>query len=228
VRARIAAAATGCGRDPAEVTLIAVTKTWPTPDVARLVELGLTDFAENRDAEAAQKVAECTALGLHGLRWHFVGQVQTNKARSVVQSCDVVHSVDRRRLVESLDAACERAGRSIDVLVQVNLDEAGGPDRAESTPRGGVPVEGVLELCAAVSRVRWLRLRGLMGVAPRRRPAAPAFAALHRCAIAIRAAHPEANWVSAGMSTDLEAAIAHGATHVRVGSGLLGTRPSAR
>jgi pyridoxal phosphate enzyme (YggS family) len=222
VRARIAAAATACGRDPAEVTLIAVTKTWPATDVARLVGLGVHDFAENRDAEAAAKAAECTALGVRGLRWHFVGQVQTNQAASVAGYADVVHSVDRDRLVARLAAACERTGRSLDVLVQVSLDAAAGPGR------GGAAPSTVAELCAAVVAAPRLRLRGLMGVAPLGAPPGRAFAMLHRCAVSVRAEHPDASWISAGMSGDLEAAIEHGATHVRVGSGLLGTRPPKR
>ncbi len=228
VRTRIRAAAIASGRDPTGVTLIAQTKTWPAADVARLAELGVTDFAENRDAEAAGKAAECAALGVGGLRWHFVGQLQTNKARSVAEHADVVHSVDRDRLVDSLAAACERSGRWLDVLVQMNLDPPAGPGRPGPAARGGAPPEEVAGLCAAVARTDRLRLRGLMGVAPIGVPPDGAFAALARCAAEIRTVHPDANWISAGMSTDLEAAIAHGATHVRVGSGLLGKRPLTR
>jgi hypothetical protein len=228
VRDRIRAAATACGRDPAGVTLIAVTKTWPAADVARLVELGVTDFAENRDAEAADKAAECVALGLRGLRWHFVGQLQTNKARSVAEYVDVVHCVDRDRLVESLAAACERSGRWLDVLVQMNLDPPAEPDRSGPSGRGGAIAAEVAGLCAAVARADRLRLCGLMGVAPPGLPPDRAFATLARAAAAVQAVHPAANWISAGMSGDLEAAVAHGATHVRVGSGLLGKRPGTR
>jgi hypothetical protein len=228
VRERIRAAAVACGRDPTGVTLIAVTKTWPAADVARLAELGLTDFAENRDAEAAGKAAECAVLGLRGVRWHFIGQLQTNKARSVAEYADVVHSVDRGRLVESLVAACERSGRCLDVLVQLNLDLPAGPGRSGAAPRGGAAAADIAGLCVAVQRADRLRLRGLMGVAPPGRPPDGAFAALARCAADVRAVHPEADWISAGMTTDLEAAIAYGATHVRVGSGLLGKRPRRR
>lgn len=228
VRTRIRAAAVASGRDPTAVTLIAVTKSWPAADVARLAELGLTDFAENRDAEAAGKAAECAALGLRGLRWHFVGQLQTNKARSVAEYADVVHSVDRDRLIDSLSAACERSGRCLDVLVQMNLDPPVGPGRSAPAARGGAAPGDVAGLCAVVERADRLRLRGLMGVAPPGLPFDGAFAALAACAAAVRAVHPDANWISAGMSTDLEAAIAHGATHVRVGSGLLGKRPLTR
>jgi pyridoxal phosphate enzyme (YggS family) len=226
VQGRIAAAAGSCGRDPGEITLIAVTKTWPASDVARLSEMGVVDFAENRDAEAAAKVAECAAAGLSGLVWHFVGQVQTNKARSVAEHVDVVQSVDRERLVDALAAACERAGRSIDVLVQVDLDPAAA--QAGFRGRGGALPEAVPGLCAAVAVAPGLRLRGLMAVAPLGEDPDPAFARLARCAASVRVAHPAANWISAGMSGDLEAAIAHGATHVRVGSGLLGTRSISR
>jgi hypothetical protein len=228
VRTRIRAAAVASGRDPAGVTLIAVTKSWPAADVARLAELGVTDFAENRDAEAAGKAAECAALRVGELRWHFVGQLQTNKARSVAEYADVVHSLDRDRLVDSLAAACERSGRCLDVLVQVNLDPPAGPGRSAPAARGGAAPGDVAGLCAMVDGVDRLRLRGLMGVAPPGLPSDGAFAALARRAAAVRAVHPDASWISAGMSTDLEAAIAHGATHVRVGSGLLGKRPLTR
>src|SRR5260221_3790683 len=136
VRARIAAACEPAGRPADDVTLIAVTKTFPASDVRLLVELGVTDIGENRDQEAARKAAECADLD-PGPRWHFVGQLQVNKARSVVRYADVIHSVDRLRLVEVLGGRARAAGRVITCLVQVDLD----PEPASGTRpegRGGL------------------------------------------------------------------------------------------
>ncbi|MFD0824006.1 alanine racemase, partial [Micromonospora zhanjiangensis] len=125
VRDRIAAACVAAGRDPGEVTLIAVTKTYPAGDVALLADLGVTDVGENRDQEAAAKAAELAAAGLD-LRWHFVGRLQRNKCRSVVGYADVVHSVDSARLAVALAEAADRRGRTVQALVQVSLDGAAG------------------------------------------------------------------------------------------------------
>jgi pyridoxal phosphate enzyme (YggS family) len=222
VRARIAAAGAAAGRDPAEVTLIAVTKTWPLSDVRHLVELGVRDVGENRDAEAREKAQEAAASGVTGIRWHFIGQVQSNKARSIARYADAVHSVDRLRLVTALSTGAVEAGRTVDALLQVDLDPAGG-----DVGRGGVAPGGVPELADAVASAPGLRLRGVMAVAPLGRDPAPAFATLAEVAARLRSDHPDAVWISAGMSGDLEVAVGAGATHVRVGSGLLGNRALA-
>jgi PLP dependent protein len=215
VRARISAACSAAGRSDGEVTLVAVTKTFPVSDIALLSELGVTDVGENRDAEAAPKAARCTALQLP-LTWHFVGQLQTNKAASVVSYAHVVHSVDRLRLVGALGSRARAAGRSVTCLVQVSLD--GDPGR------GGV-LPGQLEAVAdAVAGEGGLVLGGVMAVAPLSVPAGTAFAELRRLAELVRASHPQAVMISAGMSGDLEDAIGQGATHVRVGTALLGGR----
>lgn len=213
VRARIAAACVGAGRDPADVRLVAVTKTFPAADVRRLAGLGVTDVGENRDAEAAGKVA---ALGDLPLRWHFVGQLQTNKAASVAGYAYWVHSVDRPRLVDALAVGAARAGRRVGCLLQVSLDGAPG--------RGGVAPAALAELAAAVAVRAELRLAGVMALAPLGADPDAAFARLATLAAALRQAYPDATAVSAGMSSDLEAAIRHGATHVRVGTALLGGR----
>jgi pyridoxal phosphate enzyme (YggS family) len=223
VRARIEAACAAAGRDPAEITLIAVTKTWPDSDVRSLVELGVPDLGENRDAEAAAKAAAAETAGLEGIRWHFVGQVQTNKARSVARYADVVHSVDRLRLISALAAGATEAGRELGALIQVDLSPPGAGEG-----RGGAAPADVPSLADAVSGSSGLRLLGVMAVAPLGEPPGPAFARLAEVAAELRSAHPAATWVSAGMSGDLEVAVGAGATHVRVGSGLLGNRPSAR
>ncbi|MFB8045354.1 YggS family pyridoxal phosphate-dependent enzyme [Streptomyces hydrogenans] len=222
VEERITAACAAVGRPREEVTLIVVTKTYPASDVRILHGLGVRDVAENRDQDAAPKAAACADLDL---TWHFVGQLQTNKVRSVVGYADVVQSVDRLKLVSSLSAAAERAGRELGCLIQVALDaESGG--RGD---RGGVAPDGVEELAAALDEAPGLRLGGLMTVAPlvgeyagRQRAA---FDRLMDLSTALRATRPAANMVSAGMSADLEDAIAAGATHVRVGTAVLGVRP---
>ncbi|HLZ36239.1 MAG TPA: YggS family pyridoxal phosphate-dependent enzyme [Mycobacteriales bacterium] len=219
LRSRLAAACAAAGRDPGEVTLVAVTKTFPAFDVRLLAELGVRDVGENRDQEAAPKTAACADLDL---TWHFVGRLQTNKCRSVATYATVVHSVDRPRLVPALAAAAAHAGRTVTALVQVSLD----PDADASDPgRGGAPPAEVLALADAVAAADGLRLGGVMGIAPLAGDPEPAFARLAELARAVRARHPHAAIVSAGMSGDLEAAIRRGATHVRVGTALLGGRP---
>ena len=216
VRDRIEEACAAVGRDPDGVTLVAVTKTFPASDVRILADLGVTDIGENRDQEARAKRDECSDLAL---RWHFVGQLQRNKARSVAGYADVVHSVDRLSLVTALSTAAVQAGREITALVQVGLDEA-----ANSGDRGGVPADLAPDLADAVAIAPGLRLGGVMAVAPLGGDVDAAFATLARTAERIRDQHPSAGIVSAGMSGDLEQAIRHGATHVRIGTALLGHR----
>ena len=211
VNARIGAACGAAGRSPDDVVLVAVTKTWPVSDAVLLRDLGVTDLAENRDQEAAEKAAAVT-----GVRWHFVGQLQTNKARSVARYADVVHAVDRDQLVDALAAGALRSGREVEALVQVSLD--GDP------ARGGAQLDHVAALADRVAASEGLRLGGVMAVAPLGLPAREAFARLAVVAAEVRAAHPAAVVISAGMSDDLEDAIAAGATHVRVGSAILGSR----
>jgi PLP dependent protein len=222
VRARIAAACAGAGRDPREVTLVAVTKTYPAEDVALLAGLGVRDVGENRDQEAAPKAAAVTALGAD-VRWHFVGQLQRNKCRSVVGYADLVHSVDSVRLAAALaEAASRYRDRPLDVLVQVSID--GDLDRG-GAGRGDVPPDRVIDrVAAAVAQSGALRLVGVMAMAPLAWRPEDAFALLAEEAQRLRASHPAATVVSAGMSDDLEAAVAHGATLVRIGSALLGKR----
>ncbi|GGW92931.1 YggS family pyridoxal phosphate-dependent enzyme [Streptomyces chryseus] len=222
VEERIATACAAAGRARDEVTLIVVTKTYPASDVRLLAELGVRHVAENKDQEAAPKAAESADLPVS---WHFVGQLQTNKVRSVASYADVVQSVDRAKLVTALSTAAVRAERELDCLIQVALDAESG-ERGE---RGGVAPDGVEELAAKVAGAPGLRLGGLMTVAPLAGPYAgreqAAFERLMELSSSLRSAHPAANMVSAGMSTDLEQAVAAGATHVRVGTAVLGVRP---
>jgi PLP dependent protein len=208
VTARVGAACAGCGRDPAEITLVAVTKTFPASDLRVLADLGIGDIGENRDQEAAAKHEQCAALPL---RWHFVGRLQRNKCRSVARYADVVHSVDRPGLVDALSAAAVAAGRTVSALVQVSLD--------------GPSLDAVwLELADRVVAAPGLSIGGVMAVAPLGEDPEKAFARLARVAAAVRAGHPTATAISAGMSGDFESAIRQGATHLRVGTALLGRR----
>lgn len=229
VRGRIDAAASAANRDSAQVRLVAVTKTFPARDVALLAGLGVGDFGENRDQEAAAKTTEVARLRPEGaLRWHMVGRLQRNKARSVVDWADMVQSVDSERLAEALDRAARNAlrdghrQRPLDVLIQVSLDTA------EATQhRGGCPLSGVAALAEHIASAEGLLLRGVMAVAPLGTEPEPAFERLAAVAARLRESHPEAVVVSAGMTSDFEAAIMYGSTCVRVGTALLGRRPLA-
>jgi pyridoxal phosphate enzyme (YggS family) len=228
VRERIQAACAAAGREPGEVTTVVVTKFFPASDIEHLVELGVADIGENKDQEAAAKVDELPEAVRRGLRVHFIGQLQTNKVRSVVRYADLVHSVDRPKLARTLDRAAgsaveagERDG-PLPVLLQVDLEEG---DRAG---RGGAAPGELDELAAQVATAEHLHLRGLMAVAPPdlgEAGTAAAFERLHACAESVREQHPGADVLSAGMSGDLEHAVRHGATHLRVGSAILGPRP---
>jgi PLP dependent protein len=222
VRGRIEAACLAAGRAQAEVRLIAVTKTFPASDVMLLKRLGLDDFGENRDQEASRKAAECAAAGVRP-HWHFIGQLQVNKAGSVATYADVVHSVDRPRLVDALGRRATLAGREISCLVQVSLD-AEPPAGADHQGRGGARPDQVLGLAEAINAEPGLSLAGVMAVAPLGQPARPAYARLREIAESVRSEFPFAAAISAGMSDDLGEAIAEGATHVRIGTALLGGR----
>lgn len=219
VRADIAEACAAAGRGPDEVTLVAVTKTFPVSDLRAVAGLGVTDLGENREHELSSKVPECADLYV---RWHFVGQLQSKKARSVVRYADVVHSVDRPSLVDALSKAGTAAGRTVRCLLQVSLsDDSGRPGR------GGVAPAELDRIADQVAGADGLELGGLMAVAPLGADPDRAFAELEQAAGRLRAVHPGASWLSAGMSADLGPAVRHGATHVRIGRALLGDRPLA-
>ncbi|MBO1766942.1 YggS family pyridoxal phosphate-dependent enzyme [Allobranchiibius sp. GilTou38] len=221
VQERIAAACASAGRDRGKVSLIVVTKFFPAQDVLRLHALGVRDIGESRDQEAAAKVADLATDVRADLRVHFIGQLQSNKAPHVSAYADVVHSVDRAKIVAALDRGAVAHERAPQVLVQVDLsgDDAG---------RGGASPDQVAELADRIAASQALRLRGVMAVAPLDGDAGAAFARLREVAADVRAHHPGATWISAGMSGDLESAVAAGATHLRVGSAILGSRPPRR
>jgi hypothetical protein len=214
VRGRIADACAASGRDPREVTLIAVTKTYPASDIVTLARLGVLDIGENKDQEARAKISE---LGDIGVRWHIVGRLQTNKARSVVGYAHAVHSLDRAKLARALaDAAADRRAEPLDVFVQISLDD--------DEKRGGVARDQAEALADLAAERAELRLAGVMAIPPVESDPDRSFAELRELATRIRASHPGAVAISAGMSADIEAAVRNGATHVRVGTALLGRR----
>jgi pyridoxal phosphate enzyme (YggS family) len=219
VRARIADACEAVGRDPRSVTLIAVTKTFPAADVAILASIGVTDVGENRDQEAAAKVAETAALlgDAPPPRWHFVGRLQSRKSRSVAGYASAVHSIDRIELVDKLADAVASAGRApLEAFVQVSLDA--------DPARGGAVAEAVPDIAGAVVARPELVLRGVMTVLPLDSDPDTGFGRLAEIAHEVRREYPQADAISAGMSADLEAAVRHGSTHVRLGTALLGRR----
>ena len=213
--AQVKSACLAANRNFSEVTIIAVTKTWPAADVDLLAHLGVTNVGENRDQEAAAKKLEVQASNL---TWHAIGQVQTNKAKSIVQWADAVHSVDRIELVHALAKVMPTRNRPLDVFIQINLD----PDVRQE--RGGLRDGDVLELAEQICAIPGLNLMGVMGVAPVNEDAAQAFAALERSSLQLRQHMPAAQYISAGMSADYEIALKYGATHLRLGSVILGHR----
>jgi pyridoxal phosphate enzyme (YggS family) len=208
IRDRVASAAEGAGRDPKEITLIAVTKTFPVTDVKILYELGVRDFGENRDQEGSLKFSELPG----DCNWHFQGQIQSNKLKSIAIWADVIHSIDdisHAKKLSSLVAAK-------DIFVQVSLDNLPG--------RGGVNPDQLLDFLGEVRALANLKVRGLMAVAPLDEPPLAAFKRLKTLSEMVIKTHPDAWEISAGMSNDFEAAISQGATHIRIGSQILGVR----
>ncbi|WP_084480841.1 YggS family pyridoxal phosphate-dependent enzyme [Nocardia grenadensis] len=218
--ARIDAACAAAGRDPGEVRLLPVTKYFPASDIAALYRLGRRDFGESRPQEAGAKAAE---LDRPGMRWHLIGRLQRNKARQVVRWAHAVHSVDSERLATALAAATAAAldagerSTPLKVLIQVSLDA--------DPARGGVDPAALPTLADRIADAAELRLAGIMAIPPRAADPDAEFARLAELHARLRTGHPGATALSAGMSDDLERAIAHGSTCVRVGTALMGARP---
>ena len=207
VRDEISKAVASAGRSLDEITLIAVTKTFPASDVEILRDLGITHFGENRDSDAAPKAS--TVAGT----WHFQGQIQSNKLKSITTWANVIHSLDEIRHFEVIEKS---APHPLDIFCQVSLDGSEG--------RGGVNEQMLYELAQAIEKSATHRLQGLMAVAPLGVDPADAFSKLSAIHKAFMADFPKANKLSAGMSGDYKEAIAHGATHIRIGSSILGSR----
>ncbi len=226
VRERLDRACAAAGRPPNSVQLLAVTKNFPATDVAQLVDLGCVAFGEAREQEGTAKVAELARLRPDARpSWHMLGRLQRNKVRSVARWARRVESVDSGRLLSALDNAAGAAlsdgtrTTQLEVLIQVSID--GDPSR------GGCPPDAFDVLLDRAAAAEHVRLRGLMAVAPLGSDPDEAFAAVRELWAGIREHHPEADELSIGMSTDLEAAVRHGSTCVRVGTALLGARPIA-
>ena len=207
----VAAAARAASRDPAGITIIVVTKFHPASLVRELAELGVRDVGENRAQEAKAKASD---VDDSRLRWHFIGQLQTNKARLVRGFASAVHSLDRPSLVDALSS---EAGGVLDCFLQLSLSDEPG--------RGGVSPAELLPLAERVLAAPGLRLRGVMAVAPLDQEPSRAFARVREASERLRALAPEASAISAGMSGDFAAAIAEGATHLRIGTAITGKRP---
>ena len=216
VRRQIESAAKQAGRDPSEITLIGVTKNYPTSDAVLLVELGLRDLGENRAQEGAKKAKESAGLIEEHVNWHFVGQLQRNKVRSVLAFAEAIHSVDRLSLVETLKVEIARSGKSPRVLIQINLNP-------ELSGRGGATSADLLSLADTIV-ANGVFLGGVMSVVPIGMEPERAFAEIALMHTDLLRHHPTALWRSAGMSGDFESAIRAGATHVRIGSSILGSR----
>ena len=208
IKARIGLAAANSARDASEITLIAVTKTFPESDVRILYDLGLRDFGENRDQEASVKSQELP----DDCCWHFQGQIQSNKLKSIALWADVLHSIDDLAHAMKLNSLVN----SKEIFIQVSLDN--------QPNRGGVAPNSLLRFLEEVAAFSNLNVRGLMAVAPLGEEPAKAFHRLKLLSEKVIESHPEAREISAGMSNDFEAAIMQGATHIRIGSQILGVR----
>ena len=211
VKERIAGAAAKAGRDPAEIQLIVVTKTFPISDLQYLYELGVSDFGENRDQEASEKVGQLPA----DIVWHFQGQIQSNKLKSITSWASYIHSIDQIKYAKMVSEFAGDQRRSI--FLQVSLDEV-----PES--RGGVDPVKLVELANEITQFANLNLMGIMAVAPLEENADQAFSRLAQIHSNFKESFPAAKYLSAGMSGDYETAIMHGATHLRIGSSILGNR----
>lgn len=216
VRARIALAASASGRPADCVTLVAVAKGQPLESVRAAAELGQRDFAENYPQEGIAKIA---ALGREGLVWHFIGQVQSNKTRLLAEHFDWVHGIDRAQIAERLSAQRAHYAPELNVCLQVKLVPEPG--------KAGVAPEAVAALAAEVARLPRLRLRGLMCIPPEThdpQQQEQRFRQLRELLLALNDTGHSLNVLSMGMSGDFEAAVAQGATHVRIGTAIFGPR----
>ena len=213
---RISAAASGCGRQADDINLIVVTKNHPTQLVFDLLDLGVRDFGENRDQEAAPKAAEVRASSNVEHRWHFIGQLQSNKVKSVVNYANSVHSLDRQSLLDSLGKATVEREQPLDVFIQLNLTDDEG--------RGGIQPSNLLSFAENVLMHPGLNLVGVMGVAALDNNLDRDFGAIKSASESLKTLKPDAALISAGMSEDFETAIAYGATHLRIGSAITGKR----
>ena len=211
VKAKIASAALKAGRDADEITLIVVTKTFPVSDLEILYSLGVREFGENRDQEAAEKVAQLPS----DINWNFQGGIQSNKLKSITTWAGCIHSVDKLKYAQIISE--QNTGKPKEIFIQVSLDQP-----PES--RGGVDPEKLIDLASEITKLPGISLKGLMAVAPLDLPEEQAFLKLKEIQANFVAVFKDAKYLSAGMSGDYEMAISYGATHLRIGSSILGNR----
>ena len=214
---QVAAAVAACGKKASDTTLVVVTKNHPPQLVFDLIALGARDFGENRDQEAAPKAKEVLASSPEKMRWHFIGQLQTNKVRSVLDYADSIHSLDRESLLVELQKRTVGRAKALGVFIQVNL--------TEDPARGGVRVEDLDGFASKVLESEGLRLEGLMGVGGLDKDPEIEFDRLAKLSVKLQGIAPEAKSLSMGMSSDFEVAIGYGATHLRIGTAITGKRP---
>jgi pyridoxal phosphate enzyme (YggS family) len=211
VKAKIASAALKAGRDADEITLIVVTKTFPVSDLEILYSLGVREFGENRDQEAAEKVEKLPS----DINWNFQGGIQSNKLKSITTWAGCIHSVDKLKYAQIISE--QNTGKPKEIFIQVSLDQP-----PES--RGGVDPKKLIDLASEVTKLPGISLKGLMAVAPLDLPEEQAFLKLKEIQADFVAVFKDAKYLSAGMSGDYEMAISYGATHLRIGSSILGNR----
>ncbi len=214
---QVAAAAAACGKKASDTTLVVVTKNHPPQLVFDLIALGARDFGENRDQEASPKAKEVLASSSEQMRWHFIGQLQTNKVRSVLDYADSIHSLDRESLLVELRKRTVGRAKALGVFIQVNL--------TEDPARGGVRVDDLDGFASKVLESEGLRLEGLMGVGGLDKDPEIEFDRLAKLSVKLQGIAPEAKSLSMGMSSDFEVAIGYGATHLRIGTAITGKRP---
>ena len=218
IKTRVRASAKSVGRTPDEIRLIAVSKRQPFERLEEAYRLGLRDFGENTAQGLAQRVRDCDAAGLRGIRWHFVGQLQSNKVRLVAPNSYLIHSLDRLSLAEALSRRSEE--HPANVLLQINI--------GKEAQKGGVPIDQIFDLAQQIRKLPGIRVRGLMGMPPFGVDSAPYYRSLGTLFGQLsQEMQPEVfTELSMGMSGDFETAIRYGATHVRVGTAIFGERPA--
>lgn len=217
VTSRIESAAVSAGRRREDIELVVITKNHPASLVLELLQLGATNFGENRDQEAKPKAAEVAATtSRNDYRWHFVGQLQSNKVKSALEYASVIHSLDRESLLHALQKAVETRTNPLPVFIQLNLTDDPG--------RGGIQHADLNAFAEKVLATPNLNLLGVMGVAALDRDPAIDFETIRAASLKLQGLEPSAKYISAGMSEDFEVAIKHGATHVRIGSAITGKR----
>ncbi|RUO29466.1 YggS family pyridoxal phosphate-dependent enzyme [Aliidiomarina sanyensis] len=217
VRQQIINAAQQVNRDPKDITLLAVSKTKPMTMIREAYLSGQRSFGENYVQEGVQKINEATDLG--DIEWHFIGPIQSNKTKDIAQHFHWVHSIDREKIARRLDEQRPRESGPLNVLIQINIDD--------EQSKAGIALSELKALATFISKCSNLRLRGIMAI-----PAADAsesqqkssFAALYKAFQELKTTHPNVDTLSMGMSNDLDAAIAHGSTLVRVGTAIFGAR----